>query len=556
MQPLQVLDPAVLPPDPPLELRRQLTGKNLIVVGGTGFLGKVWLALVLTRVPDVGQIYLVVRPKDGLDAVERFRQKILSSEVFGPLRATHGDAFDSFVRSKVTPIAGDISEDQCGLDEQLIASIQGRVAAIVNVAGIVDFDPPLDEALRVNSLGCRNLVQLAVALGHCPLLHTSTCFTAGSRTGTIEEVDPRAIPFPYAAQLGTGAWNVEREVAECVALIELTKKRADELGWRARFQEQARAALQERGDAVGDAGLEAEATRFRQKFLRKQLSFLGMERSRHWGWPNTYTYTKSLGEQIVAGSGLPFTIVRPAIVESTLAFPFPGWNEGINTSSPFIFLIRQGGLQVPGSSNNLDLIPCDLVCTAILLALAELIEGRASPVYQAAASDLNPCTMARFFELSGLHKRSLYAKTRKGGPVVSAIQKHFESILINKQEYESYGPRALGRGAERAGHWLRKVARGPLRSAMAPLARGLEDFAAQQQRLARVMDTFLPFVAEYQYVFRATQVRRAFARLSLEEQRLFPWHPEQIDWRHWFLEIHAPALERHVFPQMEARLKR
>src|SRR5690606_15143203 len=46
------------------------------------------------------------------------------------------------------------------------------------------------------------------------------------------------------------------------------------------------------------------------------------------------------------------------------------------------------------------------------------------------------------------------------------------------------------------------------------------------------------------------------ARLSDVEKGLIPWGPESIDWRKWFLEVHAPALERHVFPEMEARLKR
>ena len=43
-----------------------------------------------------------------------------------------------------------------------------------------------------------------------------------------------------------------------------------------------------------------------------------MARARHWGWPNTYTYSKALGEQAIAKSGCKSAIVRPAIVESAL----------------------------------------------------------------------------------------------------------------------------------------------------------------------------------------------------------------------------------------------
>ncbi len=149
----------------------------------------------------------------------------------------------------------------------------------------------------------------------------------------------------------------------------------------------------------------------------------------------------------MAGSGLPFCIVRPSIVESTVEFPFPGWNEGINTSAPIIFLIREGGLQVPGSTHNLDMIPCDMVCGAILLALGELLEGTAKPVYQAASSDVNPCSMARFFELSGLYKRAYYQRTGKGGVLLSALQAHYESALLTRKEYDTFGPHRLAVGA-------------------------------------------------------------------------------------------------------------
>src|SRR5690349_17859923 len=70
------------------------------------------------------------------------------------------------------------------------------------------------------------------------------------------------------------------------------------------------------------------------------------------------------------------------------------------------------------------------------------------------------------------------------------------------------------------------------------------------------MDTFLPFTADYQYIFKTDAVYAAYGRLTEDEQALLPWGPHSLDWRTWFLEVHAPALERHVFPEMEARLKK
>ncbi len=58
-----------------------------------------------------------------------------------------------------------------GLGEERVAALRGKIAAVVNVAGVVDFNPPLDEALEVNAFGVNNLVGLAKALG-APVMHT------------------------------------------------------------------------------------------------------------------------------------------------------------------------------------------------------------------------------------------------------------------------------------------------------------------------------------------------------------------------------------------------
>ena len=540
----------------PLPLSALLSGRRLLVVGGTGFLGKVWCSLLLSRFPDVGHVYLVVRPKEGLGVRERFEQVVLKSPVFQPLREAHPHDFERFISEKVTPIFGDVAKPLCGIDAPLRDEMRAQIDAVVNVAGVVDFDPPLDEALEVNAFGCQNLVALARDLGDCPVLHTSTCFTAGSRTGPIDERDPREVPFPRMGELDPKDFSPEREIAECLDLIEQARHRASDAFRQSHFLDQAKTNLRERNEPLGGPVLDDELARVKRRFVEGQLAGFGMERAQYWGWPNTYTYTKSIGEQIVAGSGLPFCIVRPSIVESTIEFPFPGWNEGINTSAPIIFLIREGGLQVPGSTHNLDMIPCDMVCGAILLALGELLDGTAQPVYQAASSDVNPCSMARFFELSGLYKRTYYQRTGKGGMLLSALQARYESALLTRQEYDAFGPHKLAAGARALSGLAEKAAVGPLSRLFGSAKSGLDAFGKQQERIARVMDTFLPFVTEYHYVFSAAAVRRAQARLTEADRSRIPWYPEALDWRAWFLDVHVPALERHVFPEMEARLKR
>jgi long-chain acyl-CoA synthetase len=541
---------------PPLDPSRVFAGKKLVVVGGTGFLGKVFWALLLHRYPELGRIYLVVRPKGGQSADQRFWSEIATSEVLRPLRAQHGLRYESWLREKVVPIAGDVVQPFCGIEPVIREDLRGEVDVVVNASGVVDFDPPLDEALEVNAFGVQNLIALAHDLGKLPFLHTSTTFVAGCRTGFIEEQDPREHPFPRAGELDHVHWEPDREITECLRVIEQARQRADDAFRQSGFVDEAKRLLRERNEPTRGAALDTEIERVKRRFVEAQLAELGTERAAFWGFPNTYTYTKGIGEQIAANSGLPFTIVRPAIVESSVEFPCPGWNEGVNTSAPLIYIMREGGLQFPGSENNLDFIPCDMVAGAMILSLAELLEGRAPAVYQYGSSDSNPCSLRRFFELTGLYKRHYWQRTGRGGPIVGFVQSHFEGALLSKDQFERYGPKAISNTALGVSKLLRSVAIGPAVPLLKPAAKVIEGFAKQQDKIGDILSKFIPFTAQYGYVFRCGNTRAAFDRLSEQDKQRINWRPDSIDWRHWFLEIHVPGLEKWVFPELEERLRR
>ena len=314
-----------------LDLEGILRGRRLVVVGGTGFLGKVWWTFLLSNYPAVGHLVLVVRTRDGQTAEERFWKEIATNECLRALREEHGSDFEAFLRSKITPVAGDVMHSYCGLSSQVREDLRGEVDAVVNASGVVDFDPPLDEALQVNAFGVQNLVGLAKDLGGVPLLHTSTAFVAGDRTGIIEETDPREFPFPRAHELEQAHWDPDREIEECLDVVEQARHRSGDAFRQSRFLAEAKERLLSRGEPARGPVLEAEVQRVKRKFVEARLAETGTERARFWGFPNTYTYTKAIGEQIVASSGLAFTIVRPAIVESTCHYRF---QVGTKASTP------------------------------------------------------------------------------------------------------------------------------------------------------------------------------------------------------------------------------
>ena len=544
----------------PLDLRSLLGGARLLVIGGTGFLGKVWLSMLLDRFGDrIEHVYLVVRPKAGLDPEARFWAEVAPSGAFDPLRASHpGPAYEEFMRARITPIPGDVSHPMAGIPEAVRDKLRGTLHAMVNAAGVVDFNPPLDDALGVNAFGMQSLVALAQDLGDLPLMHTSTAYVAGRRAGQVDEVDPREHPFPRAGELHGEHWDPDREIAECVDVIEHVRHRAGDAFRQSEFLEEARATLIRRGEPARGTALDNELARVRRRYEEARLAEAGKERASFWGWPNTYTYTKAIGEQILADSGLTFCIVRPAVIESSIAFPSIGWNEGITTSAPIMYLAMKGMTGMPANPDSvLDVVPADTVAAGMILALGELLDGSNRAVYQLGTSDTNPFPMYRLIELTGLYKRRKY-RSGGGSPMLDWVRANYQTIPVGPKRWNAIGPGATKRRLNAVSGLLRKVTSDVplLGGALAPAAKALDGVAATMAATDRVVDQYVPFTATHNYVFSCRNTRAALARVPADQQPLVPWTPETLDWRHYWLDVHCPGVERYVWPVIEERIAR
>ena len=533
-----------------LDVSRVVEGSRLVVLGGTGFLGKVFWSMLLHEFPELGKIFLVVRPKSGGTPEARFWSEVATSDALEPIRAQHGAAFEAFLRDKVQPIDGDMGRPLCGLDPALVHELRGTIDAVVNVAGIVDFNPPLDEALHANAFGAQNLVTLARALGDAPVFHTSTCYVAGRRSELVHEDHPSAIPFPRAAELGAELWDPEREIAEGLDLVAQAEHRCEDAFRQSGFAERARANLLARGEPVHGAPYDKELARVKRRFISDRLVEAGLDRATHWGWPNIYTYTKAIGEQVIARSGLPFTIGRPACCESTLAYPCRSYNEGINTSAPLIYLMMKGQQQILARHVTLDFIPTDYVVVGMILALAELLEGTAKPVYQFGASDVNPCTAQRYAELIGIYKRKHYQRKGTGNPLLNALQARFEPSYVDQSTFNAFGSPAIANVAREVSSLMKGV------PALKPAAKALADMARREDKIAEIQGLFAPFTLSAIGPFDCANTRAAYARLSPAEQAKLPWTPETIDWADWMMNVHMPAMEKRILPEMDRKLKK
>ncbi|MFO0670584.1 MAG: SDR family oxidoreductase [Polyangiaceae bacterium] len=330
----------------PLDLKSLFDGVNLVVLGGTGFLGKLFWSMLLTEYPNVGRIYLLVRGSKGKTSDARFWEDIAPNHTLDPIREAHGDKFEAFLKEKVHPIDGDTGRPLCGIDDKIIKKIRGTIDAVVNVAGVVDFSPPLDEALDANAFGCQNLVALARALGDVPLMHPSTCDVAGQRPARSTRCTRPEVPFPRAAELGVlvGPGARDRRVPR--------SHRAGAPPRRRRVpSERVRGASQEEPPRARRAH---ERPRLRRRVQEGEARFVAgrlispapTARSTGAGPTSTRTRRASASRSSLAPA-CPFCIARPACCESTVKFPFSGWNEGISTSVPMIYLGMKGQVLCP-----------------------------------------------------------------------------------------------------------------------------------------------------------------------------------------------------------------
>ena len=537
-------------------------GRNVFIIGATGFVGKVALSMLLDRFPGVGRVYVTVRARSKEESETRFWNNVITAPPFDPVRERYGAAFEDFIRDKVRLVNGDISEDNLGFTEAEAEAVAKDIDVLVNSAGNVTFNPPLESALRTNVVGTQNVIRFVKRMRRPALVHISTCFVAGNRSGPVWESDPVLGYFPRKDELPGVEFSAEQEIRDCARLAERVREEARDALQVARFRELARKRLYEEGrdpDDLDQMGL--AVARERKLWTRERLTELGTERAVFWGWPNIYTYTKSLGEQLVAAeSDIVRAIVRPSIVESAKDFPFPGWNEGFTTTAPLIFIALKGQQQIPVNDKLvLDITPVDQVAAVMLGVAAEAIAGEPRLVYQAATGDANPNTMERIVSLVGLYKRKHFQEKESGFRLLNELMARMENKPVTPARFDAMSTPMVNAAARRAQGLLDRVrprwGGGKLTHIVDRAKATVERVEEVTRETKEAFDMFRPFMIENAYIFRADNVRLLFAEVREDERRLLRWDPETFDWYDYWMNVHFPGLKKWVFPTLEEDMR-
>ena len=516
---------------PPLE--QVLKGRRILLTGATGFLGKVFLAILLRWHPEIERVYLLIRG-DRRSSVGRFRREILDSPVFAPLREHLGDKFDRYIEEKIVVVPGDIT-NQGLLGEEAKPFKPGSLDAVVHSAGLVNFEASLEKAIEVNTTGVANVIEFCGKVG-AAMMHVSTCYVAGIADGHRYEDD---IPQDWCPN-SRKSFRLEREIRDALAAIERVQAESRDQLRHAEF----------RGDEDDDGNPRESALEHRRKqWVEERLKDVGRKRAQSWGWPNTYSYTKSLGEQLVLANRerLDVTVVRPAVIESALRDPFPGWNQGVNTSAPLTYLAGRGYRFYPAKAELvLDVIPVDLAAHAMIPILGALLSRKHKPIYQLCTSDRNPLPMRRLVELTALSNRREH---RKDGGTMRWLGPHLEAVVVSQNTYD-LASNTIPQVLKQAAAFARSVV-GEENQRAKKIEAGIDKFKENTDLARELVEVYRPYIQELVYTFHGANIRALYATLKPADAERHPFRPDLIDWHDYWINIHLPGLRRHIFPQLD-----
>lgn len=313
-------------------------GRSALITGATGFMGKVLVEKLLRECPGLDTLYAVIRHKRGKTPADRLAEYV-GSQAFDRLRREGlGGRLERLVA-----VSGDVSSPGLGLSGDDAALLGARVSVVFHCAANVRFDLTLAEAVSLNTVGTRNVLQFAKTIQRLDaFIHVSTAYC-----------------------------HCEEEVLEERTYMTDAnpEKVIDMVQW------------------VNPAAL-ADIT-------PKLIGSL----------PNTYAYSKGLSEQLVTSFSdqLPIGIARPSIVMPAWQEPMPGWVDNLNGPSGLLVAAAKGVVRSMHCKEHYlaDLMPVDIVINSIITLAWKV--GRTRPtqplVVNICESGDNPITWGGMLEM-------------------------------------------------------------------------------------------------------------------------------------------------------------
>ena len=149
---------------------------------------------------------------------------------------------------------------------------------------------------------------------------------------------------------------------------------------------------------------------------------------------------------------LPICCQRPLCCHSSA-----GWNEGINTSGPLVWLLSSWFRKLPaGRDVHFDVIPVDTVARGLIAVLAAALRDEAEDVYQLGSGHTNPLLFERALDLTALGVRRIHGKP-DATPLNRLLIKHLDSVAREGEEDPFPSMETMRWGAQKVRGWLKSL---------------------------------------------------------------------------------------------------
>lgn len=116
--------------------------------------------------------------------------------------------FIQYAIEKITYIEGDLTRDKLGLSDSDRSFLVKNCDVIINSAASVNFDDPLQDALKINYFGCMRMLELGQECEKLQVFtHVSTCYVNCDRDEFCGEV-----------VYGSGDNDIEEQIQKIMAM--------------------------------------------------------------------------------------------------------------------------------------------------------------------------------------------------------------------------------------------------------------------------------------------------------------------------------------------------
>ncbi|KAK9739119.1 Male sterility protein [Popillia japonica] len=210
---------------------------------------------------------------------------------------------------KVVPIIGEISEEGLGISQEDRRNLVENVQIVFHLAATLRLEAQLKDSIEMNTMGTQRVLALARDMKKLDVfIHLSTAFCSAD----IDVFEEKVYDSPYDPIdiINTAKWMPAEALVKATADI-----------------------------------------------IKPH--------------PNTYTFTKRLGETLVANEAknMRVVIVRPSIVTPASLEPIPGWVDSLNGPIGVMAAAGKGVLRTMqcNEENNAQVVPVDIAINAIIV---------------------------------------------------------------------------------------------------------------------------------------------------------------------------------------------